>query len=172
MRMHHAPVSSRMRSSWFMVDVPGNSGLPPSSSPRMHPAAHRHARATLSRSAVMASCNGAATQLSPCRVRRQSGRRDHDIRMCWRERTCRPGVYAICVLCGAQQDLWRAVPAHASHIVSYVHGVLHCTLVKLQLHRRPGCKFLDPTCSARCNLVRQARIINPRCSLAVGPIMS
>lgn len=34
-----APVTSRMRSSWFMVEVPGKSGLPPSSSPKMHPAA-------------------------------------------------------------------------------------------------------------------------------------
>jgi hypothetical protein len=33
-----APVTSMMRSSWFMVEVPGKMGLPPSSSPRMHPA--------------------------------------------------------------------------------------------------------------------------------------
>ena len=35
------PVTSRMRSSWFMVLVPGKIGFPPSSSPRMQPAARR-----------------------------------------------------------------------------------------------------------------------------------
>lgn len=34
------PVTSMMRSSWFMVDVPGNMGLPPSSSPRIQPIDH------------------------------------------------------------------------------------------------------------------------------------
>ena len=34
------PVTSRMRSIWFIVEVPGNMGRPPSSSPRMHPADH------------------------------------------------------------------------------------------------------------------------------------
>lgn len=33
------PVSSMMRSSWFMVEEPGKMGLPVSSSPRMQPAA-------------------------------------------------------------------------------------------------------------------------------------
>jgi hypothetical protein len=33
-----APVSSMMRSSWFMVLLPGKMGLPFSSSPRMQPA--------------------------------------------------------------------------------------------------------------------------------------
>ena len=32
------PVTSRMRSSWFMVEVPGKMGLPLMSSPRMQPA--------------------------------------------------------------------------------------------------------------------------------------
>lgn len=32
------PVTSRMRSSWFMVEVPGKMGLPLISSPRMQPA--------------------------------------------------------------------------------------------------------------------------------------
>lgn len=35
------PVTSMMRSSWFMVEVPGKMGFPPSSSPRMHPSKTR-----------------------------------------------------------------------------------------------------------------------------------
>jgi hypothetical protein len=42
------PVSSMMRSSWFIVEEPGKMGLPVSSSPRMQPAwqaAHQHGEA-------------------------------------------------------------------------------------------------------------------------------
>ena len=35
-----APVSSRIFSSWFIVDVPGKMGRPLSISPRMQPTAH------------------------------------------------------------------------------------------------------------------------------------
>lgn len=34
------PVTSMTLTSWFMVDVPGNMGFPPSSSPSMHPAVY------------------------------------------------------------------------------------------------------------------------------------
>lgn len=34
------PVTSMIRSNWFIVDVPGNMGLPPSNSPRMQPIDH------------------------------------------------------------------------------------------------------------------------------------
>jgi len=72
-----APVTSRMRSSWFMVDVPGNSGLPPSSSPRMHPArapapalARRRVCRRLSAVAHACTCGAAGRQcaLAPQRA--------------------------------------------------------------------------------------------------------
>ena len=40
------PVTSRMRSSWFMVEVPGKMGLPLINSPRMQPAARKVGRRT------------------------------------------------------------------------------------------------------------------------------
>jgi hypothetical protein len=107
-----APVTSRMRSSWFMVDVPGNSGLPPSSSPRMHPArapalasARRRICRRLSAVAHACTCGAAGRQ---CASRRSAqgaapaGRAG---------RTGRPHVHAVCIPRGAQQDLRRAVPA-------------------------------------------------------------
>jgi hypothetical protein len=49
------PVTSRMRSSWFMVEVPGKTGLPLMSSPRMQPAHGRQWRACQNMR-VAASC--------------------------------------------------------------------------------------------------------------------
>lgn len=40
-----------IRSSWFMVDVPGKMGFPPSSSPRMHPASRHRRSQPLTRAA-------------------------------------------------------------------------------------------------------------------------
>eukprot|EP00451_Oxyrrhis_marina_P053789 CAMPEP_0204500544 /NCGR_PEP_ID=MMETSP0471-20130131/97403_1 /ASSEMBLY_ACC=CAM_ASM_000602 /TAXON_ID=2969 /ORGANISM="Oxyrrhis marina" /LENGTH=76 /DNA_ID=CAMNT_0051505169 /DNA_START=458 /DNA_END=688 /DNA_ORIENTATION=- len=35
------PVTSRIMSSWFMVEDPGKTGLPTIISPKMHPALHK-----------------------------------------------------------------------------------------------------------------------------------
>lgn len=58
------PVTSRMRSSWFMVDVPGKMGLPLISSPRMQPAGGTR-RNTVAEPAVLL-VQGEGSTARPC----------------------------------------------------------------------------------------------------------
>ena len=122
-RVYGTPVTCTMRSSWFMVEVPGNIGLPPSSSPSMHPAGadrasnadeygQKHsAHVTLSARPPHAKRPIAACHVSfsgPLRVSQEQSSRQR--------RTAGPEVHAVGVLGGAEQDLRRPVPP-CGHIV-------------------------------------------------------
>jgi hypothetical protein len=129
-----------MRSSWFIVEVPGNMGLPPSISPRMHPtdqmstpcppraaAVSTRAPESRDRRIEVASAERVRTGLwwtkqPPERCRATGAEDEREREMGRKKQGRREGAGKdLCVFRGAEEDLGRAIPSRRD-VVSQ-HGV-------------------------------------------------